>query len=48
MYNDQLSQKEQWFVIAHEFAHFYLKHSSSSNYEEDEANEQALNWGFRF
>jgi len=48
MFKDHLSQKEQWFVIAHEFAHFYLNHTTSSDYEEEEANRQVISWGFRF
>jgi len=48
MFKDHLSQKEQWFIIAHEFAHFYLNHTSSSDYEEEQANRQVISWGFRF
>jgi Zn-dependent peptidase ImmA (M78 family) len=46
MIQDQLSIKEQRFVIAHEFAHFFLNHTRSTDVEENEANNQVMRWGF--
>ena len=46
MIQDHLSIKEQRFIIAHEFAHFFLNHSKSNDYEEKEANIQVMKWGF--
>jgi predicted nucleic acid-binding protein len=41
------SENETDFLVAHEIAHRTLNHSgSASKQEEDEANEQARQWGF--
>ena len=41
---NNLSIKEQCFIIAHEFAHFILKHTYTNNENEKEANDLVLKW----
>ena len=41
---NNMSIKEQRFIIAHEFAHFILKHTHSNDENEQEANDLVLKW----
>ena len=43
---DQLSIKNQEYIIAHEFSHFILNHVEYSTKEENESNELLIHWGF--
>ena len=43
---DNLTEKEQNVIIAHEFAHFILHHTTSTIKEEFEANQLVIQWGF--
>ena len=44
MNQDKLSLNEQQFIIAHEIAHFIMNHKTSSQIEDDEANELVQEW----
>jgi Zn-dependent peptidase ImmA (M78 family) len=44
--NDQLSEQDQEYIIAHEFAHYILDHKESTLKEEREVHELVGHWGF--